>query len=436
MGRFRADPLRFLMDVHEKCGDVARFRMAHQNCYLLRHPNDVHHVLVENHANYGKQTVGYEKMRQLLGNGLVTSEGSFWKRQRRIAQPGFHRKRIEAFANTMATMADEMVDGWLEGEGQGGVRDVSVDMMAVTLRIVANTVLSVDVAARETEIGDAVTVILEVFDDSVRRIFPVHEHLPTATNKRWEAARNFLDQIVYGIIDARRKPGEVSETDDLLDMLMNAVDEESGETMTDVQLRDEVMTMFMAGHETTANALTFALYELARHPDTMGEVQAEVDRVLGSRRATLEDLAELELCGRVMNEAMRIHPPIWLLARNAKEDDQMGPFRIRKGSIVFLSPYATHRHPAFWPEPQRFDPDRFLPEAVKARPKYAFYPFSGGPRVCIGNHFAEMEAKLILAAIAQRCTVALDESTRVDYDPSVTLRPRGGLRLKVRPRSS
>ncbi len=439
MRQFRADPLRFVLAVHERCGDVARFRLAHNNCYLLRHPDHIRHVLLENHLNYGKQTLGYKKMSLFLGKGLVTSEGDFWKRQRRIAQPAFHRKRISDFADTMATMADEMVAAWnarIPREG-GEAVDVHHEMMAVTLRIIASTVLSVDVGEREAKVGEAVSTLLEVFNDSLTRVVPIHEILPTATNKRWEAARNYLDGIVYRTIEDRRGDPDGGRKGDLLDMLLHAVDEETGESMSDLQLRDEVMTMFMAGHETTANALAWTLYELARHPDILERLQAEADAVLPEgRRPNFDDLPALEYTGWVINEGMRLHPPAWLIARSASEDDSVGRYRIRKGSIVFFSPYAAHRNPTYWPDPERFDPERFSPEQSEHRPRYAYFPFSGGPRVCIGNHFAEMEAKMILACIARDYDVALDASTEVLPDASVTLRPENGLRLRLTPRAS
>jgi cytochrome P450 len=414
----------------------ARPNFAHRNCYLLRHPDHIHHVLVEANDNYGKQTFGYEKMRLFMGNGLVTSEGDFWRRQRRIAQPAFHRKRIAAFADTMTRHAADMVAEWSD-EVDGGstmLRDVHRDMMRVTLRIIASTVLSIDVANKEGKIGDAISTLLEVFNDSLGRVFPIHEHLPTEINRRWEAARNYLDRIIYEIIDERRKGGRGEGPGDLLDMLLEAVDEDTGESMSDTQLRDEAMTMFAAGHETTANALAFTLYELARHPDVLAELQAEVDHIVGDAAPALEHLEGLDLCGRVIEESMRLHPPAWLIARSATHDDFVGRYRIREGSIVFIAPFAVHRHPSFWRNAERFDPDRFLPSAKKERPRYAYMPFSGGPRVCIGNHFAEMEARLILAAIVQRFDVALDESTVLNYDPSVTLRPHTGLNLRVLPR--
>jgi cytochrome P450 len=435
--QFRDNPIAFILESHRQRGDIVRFRLAHRNCYLLRHPDHIHHVLVERNDNYGKQTFGYDKMRLFLGNGLVTSEGNFWRRQRRIAQPAFHRKRIEAFGQTMTDQAADMVAEWeiATANGESQVRDIHNDMMRVTLRIIASTVLSIDVAHQEGRIGESITTLLEVFSDSLSRVVPIHEHLPTQTNRRWEAARNFLDQLIYEIIESRRLGGKGEGPGDLLDMLLEAVDEDTGESMSDLQLRDEVMTMFSAGHETTANALSFTLYELARHPDVLAELQAEVDALCGSKAPGLEHLEGLELAGRVIEESMRLHPPAWLLARSATEDDQVGRYRIRKGSIVFISPYSTHRHPTFWRDAERFDPDRFLPTAKRDRPRYAYLPFSGGPRVCIGSHFAEMEARLILAAIVQRFDLILDERTRLDYDPSVTLRPHGGLFMRIRPRA-
>lgn len=439
---FRQDPLAFVLDVHRRCGDVARFRLAHQNCYLIRDPEHIRHVLVENHENYGKQTLGYRKMSLFLGQGLVTSEGDFWRRQRRIAQPAFHRKRIRGFGETMIRMAADLDAQWVEDNREapeGSVRDIHHDMMAVTLRIVANTVLSIDVDEREADVGESVSTLLEVFNDSLTRVIPVHEILPTEMHRKWEKARDYLDSMIYGTIEGRRAEGDAAANDDLLGMLLTAVDEETGESMSDLQLRDEVMTMFMAGHETTANALSWTLYELARHPNVRAKLHAEVDAVLRDaqgrpRPPTLEDLNDLPYTAQIIEEGMRLHPPAWIIARSATRDDRVGDFQIRGGSIVFMSPYACHRNPAYWSEPEHFDPDRFSPEAKAKRPRYAYFPFAAGPRVCIGNHFAEMEARVVLATLAQRWDFTLDERTRIDPDPSVTLRPHHELRLRVRPR--
>jgi len=433
MPQFRDDPLQFLLSLHARHGDLVRFRFAHKNCYSVRHPQDVHHVLVDQHTRYGKQTIGYQKLSLFLGNGLVTAGGTFWKRQRRIAQPAFHRKRIAAFAETMSSMGEDMMQRIAPAIARGESIEISREMMAVTLRVVASTVLSIDVEHREGQVADSVSLLLDVFNDALTRVVPIHEWFPTRTRRDWREAMRVLDSIVYDVIASRRRAG--GGTADLLGMLMDAADEETGERMSDVQLRDEVMTMFMAGHETTANALTWTLYELGRRPDVVAAIHAELDRVLGGRPPALSDLQHLDLTGRVIEESMRLHPPVWLLARSVESPDQIRGHRIRPGSFLFLSPYVTHRHPEFWPDPERFDPGRFGADERKDRLRYAYYPFSGGPRVCIGNAFAEMEGKIVLASMLRRHGVELVPGHNVVADPSVTLRPKYGLRVRMLPRS-
>jgi cytochrome P450 len=432
MPQFRQSPLDFIMDVHRRVGDVARFRMGHVNAYLVRHPEDVHHVLVKNHGTYGKKTIGYEKLRLFLGQGLVTSEGEFWRRQRRIAQPAFHRKRIASFAQVMSDMADDMVRGWQPAIDRGQPVDMSPEMMRVTLRVIANTLLSIDVERRERDIADAISELLEMFERALGQVLPIHEKLPTRTHRRWQAAMDVLNDLVNGTIAERRSSGARSE--DLLDMLMYATDEETGERMTDQQLRDEVMTMFVAGHETTANALSWTMYELSRHPEVVAKLHAELDTVLEGRNPRLEDLPKLAYTGQVFDEAMRLHPPVWLLARSVHGQDELRGMRINEGSYLFISQYAVHRHPEFWPDPERFDPERFAPEAKKRRHRYAFIPFSAGPRICIGNQFAEMEGRLILARMMRDLDVSLAPGQTIVPEPIITLRPRDGVKLRLTPR--
>lgn len=434
----RADPVALFLRAFNELGDTARLRFAHLTFTCAFHPRDVERVLRDNVANYTKHSPGYEKLKILLGNGLVTSTGDFWLRQRRIAQPAFHRRRIEGFADTMVVAGLDMGERWRSFAREGSVVDVHQEMMKVTLRIAGETLLSHDPSAEADEIGEALTLGLHYFDESLHSLVPFFERVPLPRNLRAQRALKKLDDIVRGIITERRR---TAPKNDLLSLLMDARHDETGEGMTDDQLRDEVMTMFLAGHETTANALSWTLALLSLHPHAARRLERELDEVLEGRPPTLADLPSLVYTSQVLKESMRLFPPVWLMGRRAHDDDELGGYRVPKGSYVFVSQHVTHRHPAFWENPEGFDPDRFAPERLaeekeRGRPKYAYFPFSGGPRQCIGNYMAEMEAQLLLATMLQRYRVALEPGFRIELDPSVTLRPLRGMPMTLELRQS
>lgn len=418
----RRDPLQLMLGSFREYGEVVRFRFGPLVGHLVSSPSGVNHVLAENNKNYGKQTRGYAALRYLLGNGLLTSEGEFWKRQRRIAQPAFHRQRIAGFGQAMVRAAEECALGLAAQRG----RDVDIhhEMMRLTLRIVGETLLGYDPSHDAREVGDALAFLLAAVNDRTSRIFFIARPiLPTPQNFRLRRARATLDAVVLRIIAERRK----TRGDDLLSMLMEARDAETGEAMDDRQLRDEAMTIFLAGHETTANALTFAWLLLSRYPAALRELRAELSQVLGGRAPSLDDLPRLHFTRMVIQEAMRLYPPAWIIARSASGADEIGGWHIPAGSIVFVSPYVVHRHPGAWEDPEGFDPHRFSREP----PRGAYFPFGGGPRQCIGNAFATMEAELVLATLAQRVRLSLSPGHPVELEPSITLRPRHGLRMTV-----
>ncbi len=423
----RRRPLSAIFEISEACGDVARLRfpVKPHTAHLLRHPDHVRHVLIDNAKNYGKQTRGYAKLRGVLGAGLVTSEGDFWKRQRRIANPAFHRERIAHFGEVMTRCTTEMLDGWSERIANGEPFDVSQEMMRVTLRVIGLTMLSTDVETRSSIVAEAIDDLLHIVIRRINHVLDWPERLPTAENRRYQRALRALDRVVNEVIAERRRTGE--QKGDLLAMLMSARDPETGEGMSDVQLRDEVMTVFLAGHETTANTLGWTLYLLSLHPEAGRKVRDEVREVIGERAPKLEDLDKLVYTDQVIKESMRILPPIWFISRSVIGDDTIGGYRIPKDSWVLLSPYMTHRDRRFWPNPEGFDPQRFTPEEDAKRPKGTYFPFSIGPRKCIGEAFAMMEARLILATIVQRTSLELVAGRRVELDPTVTLRPKAGL---------
>lgn len=429
---FQARPIATFFDATAACGDVARLRfpISPYTAHILRHPDGVQQVLADNARNYGKQTRGYAKLRDILGNGLVTSEGDFWKRQRRIANPAFHRERIAHFGAEMVRCAGEMVDAWQPRLRSGEPFDLAHETMLVTLRIIGITMLSTDVQGQGDTVGRALDDVLHVTIQRVFRILNAPAALPTPQNRRFSRGIATLNAIVNRLIAERRAAGAVADSagdQDLLGMLMAARDPESGEGMNDTQLRDEAMTMFLAGHETTANALAWTFYLLSRHPEVARRLQAEVASALDGRPPTLADLPKLPFSERVIKESMRLFPPVWSIGRSAIEEDVIGGFHIPKGSWIFMSPYLTHRDPRFWPNPEGFDPDRFLPEEDQRRPKGAYFPFAFGPRKCLGETFAMMEARLILATVVQRVELSLVPGYEAVLDPTITLRPKGGL---------
>ncbi|UQA60726.1 cytochrome P450 [Polyangium aurulentum] len=431
----RRDRLGTFLRAAVEHGDVARLEFGvltgRRIAHLLRHPDHVKHVLVDAPDNFDKQTPGFTRLREVLGEGLLTSEGSFWLRQRRIAQPAFHRQRIASFAGVMVRAGEERVNAWLERARRDEPIDVAEEMMNLALRIVCETLLGVDMVDTSA-VSQAVDVLLADVRNGLGSFFSLPRNVPIERNRIFLEAADMLDRQVQRIIDARRKSG--AEASDLLSLLMAARDPETGEGMSDRQLRDEVMTMFLAGHETTANALAWTFWLLSLHPGVRRKLSAELASVLeDGRLPTFEDVARLEVTTRVLQESMRLYPPAWIVARRALRDDVIGGYAIPAGSLVFVSPYVTHRHPAFWENPEGFDPDRFAGGALSRLPRFAYFPFGGGPRQCIGMSFAMVEATLLLATLGRRVHLDLLPGQRVVPEPGVTLRPRGEIRMRIVP---
>ena len=427
MREYAQDPLGFLSGSAQEHGDVVRLRFMGQTFYLLSHPDLIEYVLVENNRNFTKTRI-LRRNRRLLGEGLLTSEGGFWRRQRRLAQPAFHRKRVAAYGEVMVAFTERSLDGWRDGE----TIDLHEEMMRLTLEIVAKCLFDADVGSEARDVGSAMKVALEDFS-SQRSLIRIPKSIPTPHNLRFERAARRLEGIVRTIIEERRKSGD-EDRGDLLSMLMLAEDE-SGERMTDKQLRDEVMTLFLAGHETTANALTWTLWLLSLNPEVEAKLATELGRVLGGRAPTVADLSNLPYVERVIKESMRLYPPAWVMGREAIGECEVGGYRMPAGTTALISQWVVHRDPRYHHDPQRFDPDRWTAEYEEALPRFAYFPFGGGPRQCIGAGFAMTEARLILATVAQRFTMALAPGQRVEPYPSVTLRPKEGIRMPLAERS-
>ncbi|MCA9704894.1 MAG: cytochrome P450 [Myxococcales bacterium] len=419
------DPLGSLTRAHRAHGDAVCFRVGPIRFMSVADPELAHHVLIRNHRNYVKSR-SYRGLRLVLGNGLVTSEGEHWRRQRKLAQPAFHRQRLAQLAQTMARCVEERLDAW---DAQAPCElDVHEQMMQLTLRIVGRTLFGTDLGTDLGALGPAVTECMRKANEYAESLVPVPLWVPTPSNLRFGRAKRLLDGIVHEIIEQRRR-GE--PRDDVLGMLMAATDETGTERMSDQQLRDEVMTLFMAGHETIATTMSWTFLLLHQHPEVAQRVRAEAEAVLGGRAPTFDDLPALTYAGQVIDESMRIRPPVWIVERQALHEDQLGPWRIPAGTIVAVSPWVMHHHAGLWDHPERFDPERFTPERVGSRPKLAYLPFGAGPRICIGNHFARMEALIILASVVQRHALEVKHPGAVGLDPKVTLRPAGGIPARL-----
>jgi cytochrome P450 len=426
-----ANPLPTLVRLMRDEGDLVRIPMGPWVYVMVQHPDLVKQILQEKIDNYRKSDT-HEALRIVVGNGLLTSEGAFWKRQRQLAQPAFHRQQLGALTETMAACAQDMAARWAQLPA-GTTLDVTQEMTRLTLRIAGKTLFGVEIERDAAEFGRALDHALHFIADRSRSLIRPPVYLPTPRNVRIRRAIAKLDAVVFGIIEARRRSGE--ERHDLLGLLMSARDAATGESMSDEQLRDEVLTFLSAGHETTANALTWTLYLLSLHPAERRKVEGELDRVLAGRAPGLEDLPRLELTKQCVEESLRLYPPAWFLERQANEDDELGGHRIPKDTYLGICPYALHRDPRFFEDPEGFDPERFSPARSGARPRFAYLPFGAGPRTCIGAQFALWEAQLVLAVLLSRFRLDLEPGHRVALDPLVTLRSRHGMRMRLTARA-
>ena len=420
--------LPFLRDVLAPYGDIVHWKMPTEHMVLVNHPDLIRDVLVTHQKNFHKGR-GLERAKILLGNGLLTSEGDFHLRQRRLASPAFHRQRIATYAGVMTAFTARHAESWRDGE----TRDIAADMMRLTLAIAGKTLFDADVEHEAAEIGEALTTSLKAFNLAMVPGAQLLMKLPLPAMRRFRAARGRLDATIYRMISDRR--ANPADRGDLLSMLMAATDTEGdGSGMSDEQLRDECMTIFLAGHETTANALMWTWYLLSQHPDAEARMHAEID-ALGGRVPTVEDLPALAYTRMVLAESMRLYPPAYALGRRAIEPYDVGDYRIPARTVVFMSQYLVHRDPRWWTEPEAFRPERFAPGAAESRPKFAYFPFGAGTRVCIGEQFAWMEGILCLASIARQWRFRLDLAQVVEPQPIVTLRSKYGMRMRLERRA-
>jgi len=417
------DQLGFLTRAVRVYGDVVRLRLGNTTTYVLVNPEHIDYVL-RSHADNFMKDMMTRWLIPLLGEGLLTSEGAVWRRQRKLAQPAFQRKEIERYAAVMVEHTERMLESWHDGQ----VQDPHEDLMRLTLSIVAKTLFDAELGGDATVVGESLEVVMNYFM-SPMRWFGIREWLPLPSTRRYHRAIGRIDDIIYGIIRQRRESGQ--DPGDLLSRLLAAQDEQGG-GMTDRQLRDESVTLMLAGHETTALVLFYTFYLLANSPEAEGRLASELREVLGDRPPTAADVPSLRYTEWVVREAMRLYPPAWGIAREALADCEIGGYHVPKGTQLFMIQWLVHRDPRWFDDPEVFRPERWEHDLIKRLPRCAYFPFGDGPRICIGNHFAMMEAVLILATIARKYRLTIEPGQTLELLPSITLRPRHGLRMRIK----
>ncbi|MGE0405925.1 MAG: cytochrome P450 [Candidatus Korobacteraceae bacterium] len=423
---FRRDPLGFLSRVAREFGDIAYFKLGPQHVYLLNHPDYIKDVLVTHDRKFKKGRI-LERAKRVVGEGLLTSEGEFHTRQRRLMQPAFHNRRIGDYARAMVETTLRWQERWQHGE----TRDLHAEMLELTLVIVGRTLFGADMERASSAVREAMEAFTDVFSFILLPFSDFLEKFPLPQVRRVDAARQRLDDIVYRVIAERRASldSSVKEGTDLLSMLLRAQDMEGGTgAMSDLQVRDECVTIVLAGHDTTANALTWTLYLLSQHPEVEHRLHQEIDSVLAGRPPAADDVPRLRYTEMVLAESMRLYPPAWGLARKTLQAHTIGGYVIPRDGVVLLNQYVTHRDRRWYPNPETFDPERWA-ESQNSRPKFAYFPFGGGPRQCIGEGFAWMEGVLVLATLAQQWRMRLAEGQQIGLRPALTLRPRYGMRM-------
>ncbi|HEX8472741.1 MAG TPA: cytochrome P450 [Pyrinomonadaceae bacterium] len=418
----RRDPLSFLLNASQEYGDIVHFRIGGQSIYLLNHPDYVRDVLVNNYKNFLKGR-GIDRTNRLIGRGLVTSEGNAHRRQRKLINPLFHRERIAAYGDVMAEYAARVTERWEDGQ----TLEVTEEMKRITVSIVGKTLFDRDTEEVSGEINAAVQTAIKGFKTFYLPTGKILERILIPQNRRVEKARATLEGFINRLIAERRQSGE--DRGDLISMLLIAQEEDAEGWMTDVQIRDEALTIFLTGYEGSAQALTWTWYLLSQHPEVEVRLHAELDAVLGGRLPTTGDMPRLTYTEKVFREAMRLYPPAWRMMRRAIDDHHAGGYTIRAGSLVLLSPYVMHRHERYYAEPTRFNPERWTDDARRSMPEFCYFPFGGGPRRCIGEGFAWMEGMLILATVARHWRLRLAPRHPVSAQPVIMLRSKYGMRM-------
>ncbi|GMW01129.1 MAG: cytochrome P450 [Candidatus Hydrogenedentota bacterium] len=422
------DTFGYLTHLRETYGPISVISTGVLNIYFMNDPEIIREVLVTKDADFQKG-LSFRVAKRLLGDGLLTSEGEFHRQQRRLAQPAFHRQRIANYAMIMENYARAKAESWSNGD----IVDMDLEMMKLTLSVVAKTLFDANVEEEARAVGDALSAAMVIFDRTAWPMEPLVHRLPLESNRRFNKGKQDLDNIVYRIIRERRASGE--DRGDLLSMLLAAQDEDDGHSMTDLQVRDEAVTIFLAGHETTANILGWTWYNIARNPEVEARIHTEVDAVIPKGLPAFEAFAQLPYTRDVFSEALRMYPPVYLVGRQAMRTTTVGPYRIPKWSIILISQFFMHRDPRFWDRPNEFEPSRWTDTMRERLPKFAYFPFGGGQRFCLGDQFAWMEGVLILAILAHKWKMRLVDSAPIEPHPQVTLRPSKPIRMQLEARN-
>ncbi|MDP3721986.1 MAG: cytochrome P450 [Candidatus Omnitrophota bacterium] len=418
---FRRDPTGFLLGLARDYGDIVYFKFGPWHAFLLNNPSEIEAVLVTHHDQFVKGR-GLVRAKGLLGEGLLTSEGTFHRRQRQLVQPAFHRQQVTTYAEVMTRCTAHLLERWQDG----ATMDIAKEMRHLTLAIAGQALFHADLEPEVEEINEALTSFMDAWYTLMLPFSELLERLPLPSTRRFQAARTRLNATVSGLV--RKRQTQHHEGADALSLLLEARDSCGSEyRLTDRQVHDEVMTLLLAGHETTANALSWTWYLLAQHPDVERVLHTELDTVLAGRPPTVNDVEHLRYTRMVLAEAMRLYPPAWIIGRQAIRECAIGIYRVPKHAVVFLSPYVTQRDPRYFPDPDRFDPQRWTPDAQAARPRFSYFPFGGGPRQCLGEPFAWMEGIVVIATVAQRWRMRLIPGHPVTPHPRLTLRPKDGI---------
>jgi cytochrome P450 len=427
---YKRDPIGMLLRLRLEYGDIVRNRLGPFVTHALAHPDHIKYVLQTNASNYVRGRF-YERFKLFFGYGLLTTDGDFWLRHRHIAQPLFHKRQVDTLSEMITAPVSEMLERWYGYAEARQPIDVVPEMMRLSLRVLGKAIFNLDIARHADKVGPAVRLGLEAMmpQGNLNDFIPFW--VPTPLNWRIRRARRVLHDIIDQVIEDHRTGR--SEGGDLISLLLSAKDPETGAALHQQEVRDEVMTVFLAGHETTGSGLAWCLYALSKHPDVMRRLRAELGQVLGERAPGAADVQRLPYLSMVVDESLRMYPPIWGYTRDAIEDDEVGGYRIPAGSSIFVSPYVTHRHPEFWENPEAFDPERFAAENAGARPRFAYFPFGGGPRQCIGIHMAKLQMQLAIGAIVQRFDLHAVPGHTVKYGALVSLRPANGILLSLHP---
>ncbi|MEL7085884.1 MAG: cytochrome P450 [Cyanobacteria bacterium P01_A01_bin.3] len=424
---FSQDPLNMVTRWAQNYGDAVFLEVGPVVYGLLSHPDDIASVLAQNDRHCIKD-ISYRVLKRVFGNGLLLSEGNVWKRHRRLMQPAFSGERIAQYAETTVDATVRMLDRWAQSKTSGEPTDIYREMSRLTVQVVTRSLFGIDIENTATEIGESLDVIMRQYMHQSEMLFLWPDWLPTPGNIKTRQATHRLKTIVKEIIEQRRQaPGE-----DLLSKLLQARDDD-GSGLSDSELHDQVMTLLLAGNDTTANALTWTLMLLAQHPEEESKLRAEIDAIVGDRLPTLSDLSRMSVLGKVLNESMRLYPPAWIVGRELTDDYQIGEHSLKRGTVLYMSEWVVHRNARYFPEPEKFCPDRWNDQYEQQLPRCAYFPFGAGPHVCIGKSFALMEAKLILVAILQRYRLSLVDEESIELLPSITLRPSSGVWVNLHP---